>query len=695
MISFGIKYWFIFFLAILVFASGIVALLYYRNKQNGELGKFQVLGLAILRFLSVFGISFLLLSPFVKGLKKSIQQPIVITAWDNSHSLVSETDSMSVLQTFANVKKTLENKVSNRYQLINYTFGEEVELNGETNFSDKRSNYSRLISTIIENHFNENIGALIIAGDGIYNEGKNPGNLASSVNFPIYTVGFGDTTELLDARIQNIVSNRTTFSGNKFPVEIEAGFLKLKNKRLKLSVYLGKNEVASEIISPPNNNYFFSKPFILEAGNAGLKNYSVKIEAAENERNIKNNTGKFVINVLENKQKILILSGSPHPDIGAIKNTLSEQQSYDVSVFTHEPYPVNISDYNLIILNQLPTSSTGFSELIKQAQTQKIPMLFLVGNQTFLPQLNTLAQGVTINPLAGTGEEAQATLNPGFAVFKISNETAEMIPKFPPLIVHFADYDVSEDLPVLLFQKIKNFETNKPLFAAGKINGRKTGFILGEGIWRWRLFDYFLNQNHKHFNEIVNQLVQYLALRENEDNFIVNFEPVYPETDDVKLTAEVYNENYEPVSGAEINIKFINENGDELNFTFDKQNGKYKLNAGNLNTGNYRFEAEVTLGNETFSEKGAFMVTRVDIENIESRANHNLLYNLAVKTGGAFYLPHQITDLTNELLADKKLQPTTFYQEMINELLNLRWLFFVVLLILSVEWFLRKYWGIY
>ena len=48
-----------------------------------------------------------------------------------------------------------------------------------------------MISTIANNHFNENIGALIIAGDGIYNQGKNPVNLTDEINFPVYTVGIG------------------------------------------------------------------------------------------------------------------------------------------------------------------------------------------------------------------------------------------------------------------------------------------------------------------------------------------------------------------------------------------------------------------------------------------------------------------------------------------------------------------------
>ena len=79
------------------------------------------------------------------------------------------------------------------------------------------------------------------------------------------------------------------------------------------------------IITPPNDNYFTTKEFILEAGAAGLQHYQARIESVENERNTENNTAGFVINILENKQKILILSDGWHPDIGAISNTLEQQ----------------------------------------------------------------------------------------------------------------------------------------------------------------------------------------------------------------------------------------------------------------------------------------------------------------------------------------------------------------------------------
>ena len=695
MISFGIKYWFIFLLAAIVAALGVSFILYFRNKENRELGKNQVAVLMTLRFLSFFLIAFLLLSPFIKNLKKITRNPLIIAAWDNSGSIISTPDSINIEAEISKIREQVNGELSEKYSVLEYSFGEQAKRLENLNFSEKKTDYGELISTVASNHFNENIGALILVGDGINNQGKNPLNLLEDVNFPIYTVGFGDTTDVVDSRIQDIRVNRTSFSGNKFPVEIDAQFSKLKGKTIKLSVIQDKNELASVMITPPNQNYFLTQNFILDAGTAGLRHYSVKTEIVENERNTKNNQAGFVINVLEKKQKILILSDGPHPDIGAIKNTLDLQTTYDVSVFTEEPYPANYSDFNLIILNQLPTSGKSAADIVKNAQTKRIPILFIVGTKTFLPQLNALAQGATISPLAGSGEEAQAILNNSYATFNLSEDFKEIISRFPPLQVSFADYGLEAGFTPLFYQKIMNVETTKPLLATGTLNGRKTGFIFGEGIWRWRLYNYSVNQNQALFNELVNQLVQYLALRQNEDNFIIDFKPVYAETDEITFRAEVYNDAFEKVNNEEVKIKIQNSNAEEFEYTFDIQGSDYILNAGHLPSGDYTFSAEVAIGDKPFNETGRFTITPVNFENLDLRANHNLLYQLAAQSGGQFYQPNESEQLISDLKNNNRLKATSYFQEMINEMLNLKWLFFVVLLLLSVEWFLRKFWGIY
>lgn len=695
MISFGLKYWFVYLLAALIAAFAAAAIVYYKNEHNSDLSKKQLWLLTALRYFSFFFIAFLLLSPFIKTLEKIIRNPLVIVAWDNSGSVIANPDSLAVMAETVALKEQINSEISSDFQLVHYAFGTETQLLEANNFADKKSDYSQMLNTITNNHFNENIGAVVVIGDGIYNQGKNPLNYLDEISCPVFTLGYGDTTEVADARIQDIRVNRTTFSGNRFPVEIDARYTRLKGKPMKISVIGDNIELASIIVTPTNQNYFHTQEFILEAGQSGIKRYTVKTEIIENERNTRNNQSVFVINVLDKKQKILILSDGPHPDIGAIKNTLDEQTTYDVSVFTEEPWPVDLSVFNLIILNQLPTTGKSASDILDAAVKKRIPTLFIIGNKTYLPQLNAMGAGVTIQPLAGSGEEAQPVINPVFASYTLSEDLKEMVPIFPPLQVAFAEYQYDAALVPLFNQRIMNIETAKPLLAAGSINGRKTGFIFGEGIWRWRLYNYASNQNHLLFNEFVNQLVQYLALRQNEDNFIVSFKPVFTETDEIIFNAEVYNDVFERIATEEVKMVVKNDKGEEFSFVFDIRGKDYFLNAGHLPTGNYSFSATVTLAGKEITETGIFTVVQVNLENTDLQANHKLLYQMAEGSGGKFFTRDQTSELISALKMNDRMVAKTFFQEMVNEIINLKWVFALILLFLSLEWFLRKFWGIY
>jgi hypothetical protein len=149
------------------------------------------------------------------------------------------------------------------------------------------------------------------------------------------------------------------------------------------------------------------------------------------------------------------------------------------------------------------------------------------------------------------------------------------------------------------------------------------------------------------------------------------------------------------VTSGEVDIVMKNSDNEDFNFTFDIRGEDYYLNAGHLPVGDYTFHGEVTLGDQTFNEDGSFTIVPVNLEKLVTRANHNTLYQLASLSGGKFYLPANTNQLIEELKTGSKPKATSYYQEMINELLNLRWLFFVFLLLLSMEWFLRKYWGVY
>jgi len=72
-----------------------------------------------------------------------------------------------------------------------------------------------------------------------------------------------------------------------------------------------------------------------------------------------------------------------------------------------------------------------------------------------------------------------------------------------------------------------------------------------------------------------------------------------------------------------------------------------------------------------------------------------MLYQLAVENSGSMFLPDSIEKLVSELKQNNNIKPVSFSTKDLIDLIELRWLFFIIIGLLSVEWFLRKFFGGY
>jgi len=670
-------------------------LMYFRSRDAAELSSLQRKILSLLRFTVVFIVAVLLAVPLLKTVRKIVQNPVVIIAVDNSLSIKGLHDHDQNKQSALDLLDAVQKGLSDKFELAGYTFGERVERSFLPDFSEKISNYGVALNVIHNNHFNQNIGALIVLGDGIFNLGENPLNVSEKLNFPVFTLALGDTTIYADAGISSVRINKTAFLGNKFPVEVDIRHQGLQSHTLRFSIEHQGRLLYEELIQTTDRDGFRTISVYLDAENEGLQHYSAKIETTDAELNKTNNFQRFVINILENKQKILILSNGSHPDAGALKQALEDQINYEVTLVSQEPYPAEIKEYNLIVLVQMPSSSNSGRTIMEEASRNKIPLLFFIGPQTHIPQFNLLGLGAEIRPQAGNMEDAQPVLNKSFANFTLSNNLNEMMERFPPLKVPFARYVLDHSWNIIAYQRIRNIETDRPLMAVANREGIKTGIIFGEGLWRWRMYNYLFGESHLEFSEFVDKMVQYLSLRDNQDNFIIDFKPVYQETESVIMTAEVYNDAFEPIVTPEVNMVLSDSANHEFSYVFDRGNRFYRLDAGRFPPGNYRFSATVAIGDNVYDENGNFTVMPVNLEQTETRANHRLLYQIAYQTGGGFYLPQEVEGLIQEVAGHTRIKPFSYFQSQLAGILNLKWVFFVILIIIGTEWFLRKYWGIY
>lgn len=124
------------------------------------------------------------------------------------------------------------------YDVRTISFGDQVRDKNDFLFSDRSTDFSRLYNKLdVQLMFSNRIpGALILATDGLYNEGASPVYGPSSVKVPVYCIALGDTTVRKDLYISAVNHNRIAFLGNAFPLEIAVDARQASGVRTILTV---------------------------------------------------------------------------------------------------------------------------------------------------------------------------------------------------------------------------------------------------------------------------------------------------------------------------------------------------------------------------------------------------------------------------------------------------------------------------
>ncbi|HNQ00202.1 MAG TPA: hypothetical protein PKK99_14170, partial [Bacteroidia bacterium] len=180
-----------------------------------------------------------------------------------------------------------------------------------------------------------------------------------------------------------------------------------------------------------------------------------------------------------------------------------------------------------------------------------------------------------------------------------------------------------------------------------------------------------------------------------KSHFKINSKNSFAENEPVSFDAEVYNDSYELINTPDINMSIINSDGKSFPYTFSKTERAYTLNAGFLNSGEYRYKANVKLGDKAYTGEGAFTVSALQAEQTETTADHQLLYAFAHKNGGELFYPTELNQLQQKLLSREDIKSVSYSHYKLQDLVNVKLVFFLLLLLLSFEWFLRKRAGAY
>ncbi len=662
---------------------GLSLWLYLRNRKNSEAPAWVLKMLLAFRFVCVFLICLFLLRIFARQVKNETEKPLVIFAIDNSASMIQSGDSVLLKKQFLPQLQELSNQLGSDFSTRTLLFGSDArDATSPPDFSEKETDLHELFTTIDNNFSNQNIGALVLVSDGIYNRGSNPVFQAAELQYPVYSVAFGDTTEIKDLLVKKINHNQVAYLGNNFPVEVQIQAKKFAGRDVSVELSRDGKLLAKKNIRIGSDNFTSAPAFTLAADNPGMIRYTARITDLSDDKNKENNVQTFVIDVIDNKEKILLLAKAPHPDVLALKAIITTATSYSLnSVFSGGEKTV-LKAYSLVIIHG--NGGPELKQLVEECETAQVP--YWVVN----PHSSDHLPGLKISYNINRTNDAESSFNPAFGLFSCSDELKGFVEELPAVKTFFGNYTLANNAQVLLYQRIGSVETENPLLLFSENNGLKSAVFAGDGLWRWKFRDFAEHGNTLLFKELVSKTIQYLAVKSDKSFFRVNAPRTIFENEALEIEAEVYNKSYELITEPEVTLDLYNEKNNKFNYTFSKNAKAYRLNAGSLAPGTYRYKTSVKTDGQVFSKEGSIVVKEMVAEKINTVADHALLFRISQRSKGKLFFPAQLDSLEQAIYSNEQIKPVTYSQQTTSDLIDLKWLFWLILGLFATEWYVRK-----
>jgi len=675
--------------------------LYFKDNSFKDAGKKvnrYIKALSILRFLVVSFLAFLLLMPLLKNRVTSVEQPILVYLQDNSESVKNALKADST--TFKNNTAELVSQLSENYTLHQYQFGDAFNDNLDYSFTGKVTNLEGALEEVYNRYANQNVGGIILATDGIYNEGSNPIYSSKTLNVPVYSIALGDTTPKRDIKIERSYYNKIAYLRDKFTlrVDVTATNCAKEGSSLKVFKISGKNKdrLILKKIAVKDNDFTKTYDLEIEATTPGINQYQIEIDKIEGEATLQNNVQGIYIDVLDSRQKILLLAAAPHPDITAIKAAIEKNENYETTVAYANNFKGVVNTYDLVVLHGLPSRNAPVTQLLSDISSKGIPVFYVISQQTSIANFNKAQPLLQINGSNQQLNNAKADMQSGFTLFTLENTMADNLVNLPPINTPFGEYTMGENAVSLLNQKIGTVNTNYPLLVLEQSSAVKRAVLAGEGLWRWRMYDFQTDANHETVDELIGKTIQYLSVKSDKRKFrCTTAKNLYYENERIGFDAELYNDSYELINDSDATLTITDSEGKAFPFNFNKTATAYKLDAGIFPVGDYNFVAKTIYAGNNFQSKGKFSVIPKQLEALNTVANHQLLNSLAGKSGGAVFYDNQAQAITDSITNNATIKPVMFSNFENSSFINLKWLFFVLLAFLALEWFVRKFHGGY
>lgn len=673
----------------------------YQKKDSGSATARYTL--IALRSAVFFILILVLLNPFFKTKSSYSERPNLLVMLDNSSSTAIKKASYKGTKSY---KKLLSDLNLDDSSSVDYTFklvGNHIKKGNPDSltFDDSRTNLYQAVNAIKE--ADNKTDAAILISDGIYTHGENPVFKAKEINTPIFTVGLGDTLSQQDLLVQSVSSPSKGYVNTRQPVSATIKSNGFKGESFQVELRDGSEILDTQTVSPTLMKDTKEVDFSLPLKNEGLHQFSVNIPKHNEEWSADNNRQRFTVDINDARQNILSLAFEVHPDVGYLRGLLLSDRNTNLTKrtwlggnhFVEGSFSASADSLDLLVIHGYPR--LGLPESIKQKLkkiAQHVPLV-IANTPNFAPR--RFEDEITALPVTVSGPWQSETVKlyplKAHAAHPIMDITDVSYRQLPPLHAPIKNIGSSPSSTTLLNLRYQDNTTDTPAVAIKTVGNKRLSMILPYGWFRIQQDD---NPGFRTFSkELLLNIVSWTAA--DPDKQLLEITPAqqtFSGSENVVLDAYLKNEGGSVESDAVINLTIGSDETSPNHFAMDNRgDGHYNIDLGTLPEGIYQFSGTAKKeGRKIEEQSGEFGVARSNAEFISTKRNSRLLKLIASQTNGHYYPYDDISGFWDDLRDKQLLESNTKYRTSFYYLYRHYGWFIAVIILLSAEWVLRKYW---
>lgn len=598
----------------------------------------------------------------------------------------------------------------------------------------KDTSIKRILDEILDLHLEGSIDEAVIISDGAdTDKGEDITGALEDSDIRISTVGTGSGENGKDVWIDGISVSEVSFLRYPLDVEVHVASQGYGKLNIPVTLYEGEKLLSIKEARLPADSHTGKVKFELKPESLGRKIYTVSVPPLSGELTSVNNQKSFYTDVIINKIRVLHVAGSPSWDVRFLRRAMKRNPTIELVsffilrdpsdlVFASEnelsliPFPVNeifgrdLGTFDVVIFQNFNFQPYGiFSFHLRSLRdyilNENGGFLMIGGNNSFdggnygvtpisevLPVELDFLPDEREEPLSGkTYKPVLTEQGRGHPVMQILADPGqnEKLWNSQPALTGLNEVKGLNPFSVPLLKT----PDGEPVFVVRNVKSGKVASFLSDSSWKWNFNDDTDGNVSPLFDKFWNRIFLWFVNDPELNRIRVSSDKaVYNPGDEAEITLRSYEKGVldeEP----EAVVHYPGGKEESLELGRSSENAL----SGEITVDEYGdYRIEVGAAGDS-SDAGSYATSEIEFtaepperEVRGPTANQDLLREIADKTGGKYITTRDRLESIN--IDSSRKKTITGYRT--KSLWNTPVVFIVLTALVSVDWILRRRWGL-